>query len=241
MTRTAMILAAGLGKRMLPLTAHTPKALLTVAGKPLVVWHIERLARQGFRRIVINRNDKGAQLESTLGTGAAFGVEILWSRESQQLETGGGLLKALPLVGDAPFLVVNADVFTDLDFSRLTLDHNSQACLVLVPNPEHNPQGDFCLQDGRIQAEGDPKLTFAGISLLDPVLLRGHQPGAFPIAPVLRQAAACGKVTGCVHSGYWIDAGTPGRLEQVEQDLAQGRCALSDSRHNKSLTSDQPA
>ncbi|MCY4471633.1 MAG: nucleotidyltransferase family protein [Kistimonas sp.] len=237
-----MILAAGLGKRMLPLTAQTPKGLLDVAGKPLIVWHIERLVRHGCRRIVINRNEQlGAKLEQAVGTGENWGVEVLWSREEQLLETGGGLLQALPLIGDDPFLVVNADVFTTFDFSRLALTRNCQACLVLVPNPGHNPEGDFCLQGASVSTQASPRLTFAGVSLLDPSLFAGLKPGPFPLAVLLRKAAACGRVTGIFHEGYWIDVGTPERLQQVTCDLREGRGGVPESARQQSLSSHHPA
>lgn len=177
----AMILAAGLGTRMRPLTDHCPKPLLPVAGKPLIVHHLERLAAAGIEEVVINVSYRAEQILQALGDGAAFGVSIAWSRESEPLETGGGLRQALPLLGQAPFLLVNGDVWCDLDPRGLPALGSDLAHLVLVDNPGHHPDGDFHLTAaGRVQANGGPRLTFAGISLLDPALVAARPPGAFP-------------------------------------------------------------
>lgn len=217
----AMILAAGRGERMRPLTDHTPKPLLQVGGKPLIVWHIERLAAAGIRQLVINHAHLGEQIERALGDGGRWGVSIRYSAEGEgrALETGGGILRALPLLGDGPFLVVNADIWTDFDFSRLRWRDGMLAHLVLVENPEHNPQGDFALRQGRVSAAGDDRLTFSGIGAYHPALFAGATPGAFPLAPLLRQAMVRGLVSGERHPGRWVDVGTPARLTELDAKL----------------------
>ncbi|MBK1695341.1 mannose-1-phosphate guanylyltransferase [Chromatium weissei] len=215
-----MILAAGRGERMRPLTDHTPKPLLAVAGKPLIVHHIERLAAAGFRQLVINHAHLGAQIEAALGDGAAFGVTIRYSAEAPAaLETGGGIFRALPLLGDAPFLVINGDIWTDFDVKTLTLAADDVAQLVLVNNPPHHSAGDFRLENGRVDANGAPRLTFSGIGLYRPALFMNCQPGAFPLAPLLRTAMANQQVGGQFHSGRWFDIGTPKRLAELNQLL----------------------
>lgn len=212
----AMILAAGRGNRMRPLTDHTPKPLLRAGGKPLIVHHIERLAAAGIRDLVINHAHLGEQIEAALGDGAAFGVHIRYSAEGEALETGGGIFKALPLLGDKPFLVLNGDVWTDCDVGDLRLADGDLAHLVLVENPSHNPNGDFALAAGRIQAEGSPRDTFSGIGVYRPELFEGCTPGAFPLAPLLRRAMQAGRVGGRRHSGRWFDIGTPERLAELD-------------------------
>jgi MurNAc alpha-1-phosphate uridylyltransferase len=226
MTR-AMILAAGRGERMRPLTDHTPKPLLAVGGKPLIVWHIERLRAAGFTGLVINHAHLGHRLEETLGDGCAFGVHIAWSPEAAALETAGGIRHALPLLGDAPFVVINGDVFCDADFTALraaaeTLRADGLlAHLLLVDNPAHHLAGDFHLGgDGRIQADGAPRLTFSGLGVYHPALfadLPDHTPAK--LAPLLRQAMAAGQVSGAHHSGRWVDVGTPQRLAALDREL----------------------
>jgi MurNAc alpha-1-phosphate uridylyltransferase len=215
----AMILAAGRGERMRPLTDSLPKPLLLVAGKPLIAHHIERLAAAGIRQLVINHAHLGEMVEAQLGDGATWGVEIQYSAEETALETGGGIFRALPLLGEAPFLVVNGDVWCDVDFSRLQLPPGMLAHLLLVPNPAHHPGGDFVLQGERvIDGEGE-RLTFGGIGVYHPQLFAACQPGAFPLAPLLRAAMAEGKVSGIHHQGYWVDVGTPERLRNLEKRL----------------------
>lgn len=216
----AMILAAGRGERMRPLTDHTPKPLLIAGGKPLIRYHIERLAAAGIRELVINHAHLGAQIEAALGDGAGFGVEIRYSPEEQALETGGGIFRALPLLGPEPFLVVNGDVWTDVDLAGLALDAGDLAHLVLVNNPPHNPKGDFVLVEGRVRSEGTPRLTFSGIGLYRPELFDGQTPGAFPLAPLLRQAMKAGRVGGRHHGGHWFDIGTPERLALLDRRLS---------------------
>jgi MurNAc alpha-1-phosphate uridylyltransferase len=220
----AMILAAGRGERMRPLTDTTPKPLLHVAGKPLIVHQIERLVAAGFRQLVINHAHLGVQIEQTLGDGRQFGAHIRYSPEGegQALETGGGIFRALPLLGAMPFLVTNGDIFCDLDYAGLRLPAGDLAHLVLVDNPPQHPQGDFVLDTrGRLLESGQPRLTFAGIGLYDPALFAGCLPGAFPLAPLLRQAIRQGRASGRQHQGDWMDIGTPERLRQLEQRLTR--------------------
>jgi MurNAc alpha-1-phosphate uridylyltransferase len=211
----AMILAAGRGERMRPLTDHTPKPLLTVHDKPLIVWHIERLKKAGISQLVINHAHLGEQIEHALGDGSSFGVSIAYSPEETALETGGGIARALPLLGEQSFLVVNGDVWTDIDYSALSLDEDDLAHLVLVNNPSHNPNGDFALNNGRVAAEGADKLTFSGIGLYQPCLFAGQSENRFPLAPLLRNAMSQNKVGGHHHLGAWTDVGTPERLAEI--------------------------
>jgi MurNAc alpha-1-phosphate uridylyltransferase len=217
----AMILAAGRGERMRPLTDRTPKPLLPVAGKPLIVWHLERLARAGIRDIVINHAHLGDQIEALLDDGSAWGVAIRYSEEPPgALETAGGIANALDLLGDEPFLVVNGDIWCDLDFAALpTLAAGDLAHLVLVANPPHHPGGDFDLQDSRVRGV-PPRLTFAGIGLYRPELFAGIERGKpAKLAPLLRDAMAAGRVSGQVHAGNWVDVGTPERLKELDGHL----------------------
>jgi MurNAc alpha-1-phosphate uridylyltransferase len=217
-----MILAAGRGERMRPLTDRTPKSLLPVGGKPLIQWHLEKLARAGCREVVINHAWLGEQIVGCLGDGARFGLSIRYSAEGEALETAGGIAKALPQLGEAPFLVVNADIFTTVDYATLlgrrpALEAGVLAHLLLVRNPEHNPRGDFALEDGRVRAEGQPCLTFAGIGVYDPALFHGIRAGArAQLAALLRAAMGDGRVTGELFGGLWADAGTPERLAQID-------------------------
>jgi len=218
----AMILAAGRGERMRPLTDHTPKPLLEAGGKPLIVHHIERLAAAGVREIVINHAHLGEQIEAALGDGARWGVHIHYSPEGKALETGGGIFRALPLLGPAPFLVVNGDIWTDLEFSQLHLPEGLLAHLVLVENPPHNPNGDFALAQRFVLSQGEPRYTFSGIGVYRPDLFRDCQPGAFPLAPLLRRAMDVGLVSGELYSGHWSDVGTPARLQALDRMLKLG-------------------
>ena len=215
----AMILAAGKGERMRPLTLHTPKPLLKVGDKPLLQWHIEALAAAGLRELVINHAWLGEQIESTFGDGAALGVQIAWSAEGEPLETGGGIHRALPLLGDGPFVLVNGDVWTRFDFGHLSLPPGKLAHLVLIDNPAHNPNGDFLLTAGDVGNPGDGKkgLTYSGIAVLHPALLAEQPAGAFALAPLLRQAADQGRVSGEHFRGPWIDVGTPERLAEADR------------------------
>jgi N-acetyl-alpha-D-muramate 1-phosphate uridylyltransferase len=223
----AMILAAGRGERMRPLTDRTPKVLLEAGGKPLVQWHVERLRSAGFERIVINHAWLGEQIERTLGDGSRFGLRIAYSREAQALETAGGIVNALPFIGDGPFLVVNGDVFTDFDFAILAPRLNTLggpdtlAHLVLVDNPPHHPRGDFVLRDGRVVPDGDERLTFSGIGVYRPQLFSSVAAGErAPLAPVLGAAIGRGAVGGERYRGLWFDVGTPARLAELNRRLA---------------------
>ena len=219
-----MILAAGKGERMRPLTLHCPKPLLPVAGKPLIQWHIEALAGAGIRDLVINHAWLGQQLEAHFASGAELGVSISWSPEGEPLETGGGIFNALPLLGDQPFVLVNGDIWTRFDFARLSLPVGMLAHLVLIDNPPFKQQGDFSLQQGRIgnPSAGQAALTYSGIAVLDPALFANCLPGRFALAPLLRDAAEQGLVSGEHFSGDWIDVGTPERLAQADH-LARER------------------
>ncbi|WP_432472108.1 N-acetylmuramate alpha-1-phosphate uridylyltransferase MurU [Amphritea sp. HPY] len=224
----AMILAAGLGTRMRPLTLTTPKPLLAVAGKRLIEYHIERLVAAGIDQLVINHAWLGSQIEEYLGDGSRYGASISYSTESEPLETGGGIFKALPQLSTAgePFVVVNGDVFTNYPLQRFVaqgLSGNELARLVLVGNPEHNPAGDFHLEQEKVSLEGDDKCTFSGLSLLSPELFNGCEPGKFGLTPLLKQAMADNRVSGEYFSGYWRDIGTPQRLGQVSDDVLENR------------------
>ena len=216
----AMILAVGKGERMRPLTLHTPKPLLPVAGKPLIQWHIEALQRAGFRQLVINHAWLGEQIEDAFGDGSQLGVDINWSAEEPPLETAGGILRALPLLGEAPFVLVNGDIWSDFEFAQLQLPAGKLAHLVLVDNPPFKQGGDFLLQAGLIANpaahEQTAALTYSGIAVLSPRLFDGLSDGPLPLAPLLRSAAQQGQVSGEYHAGYWIDVGTPERLQQAD-------------------------
>lgn len=214
----AMILAAGRGERMLPLTDHTPKPLLPAAGKPLIVHTIEQLVAAGFTELVINHAHLGQQIEHALGDGQQFGADICYSPEGEQaLETAGGIIKALPLLGDDAFLVVNGDIATDFPFASLHGQQVALAHLVLVTNPPHHPNGDFALDGlGFVLENGTEKFTFSGIGIYRPELFNGVEPGIKKLAPILRQAMASQQVSGQLHNGFWMDIGTPGRLQELD-------------------------
>lgn len=220
----AMILAAGKGERLRPLTLHTPKPLVRVAGTPLIEFHVCALAAAGFTELVVNHAWLGQQIEDYLGDGSRFGLRIAYSAEGEPLETGGGIFRALPLLGDEPFLVVNGDIWTDYDFATLRRPLEGLAHLVLVSNPAHHQAGDFRLHQGRVSdaVAGEPALTYSGIAVLHPRLFAGCQPGAFKLAPLLRAAMADGQVSGEQHGGRWVDVGTHERLAEVEQLLMAG-------------------
>jgi len=216
----AMILAAGLGSRMRPLTDVTPKPLLKVGGIPLIVWHIEKLAHQGITEIVINIAHLGDQIPEALGDGTDWGVNIQYSDEQEEggLESAGGIVKALDLLGDETFMVVNGDVFTDYDFQdNRHLAEGILAHLVLVPNPEHNPEGDFALDGQRVI--DNKQYTFSGIAYYSPKLFDGVPYGKSSLAPLLRAAMKEGKVTGELYEDEWLDIGTPERLELLNAEL----------------------
>jgi len=221
----AMILAAGKGERLRPLTLHTPKPLIRAAGVPLIEYHVRALAAAGFRELVINHAWLGQQIEDYLGDGSRFGVTIRYSAEGEPLETGGGIHRALGLLGDEPFLVVNGDIWSDYDFARLRRPIHGLAHLVLVNNPPHHPEGDFSLADATVtEPNGDgAALTYSGISVLHPALFEGCQAGAFKLAPLLRLAMANAQVSGERYDGVWVDVGTHERLAEVERILEARR------------------
>jgi len=214
----AMILAAGRGERMRPLTDNTPKSLLRIGGQTLIEHHIHALTQAGFHELVINHAHLGEQIVAALGDGNAYGVEIRYSPEvPPALETGGGIFNALPLLGNDPFLVLNADIWTDYPLGELPARIEGLAHLVLVDNPDHHPQGDFSLSAGQVSQRGPAMLTFSGIGVYRPELFAGCTPGAFPLGPVLRQAMDDGRVSGEHYQGSWFDIGTPERLEAVNR------------------------
>lgn len=216
----AMVLAAGRGERMRPLTDTLPKPLLRVGERALVEHLIGRLAGAGFRDLVINHSYLGSAIERALGDGARYGVRIRYSPEPDgALETGGGIHRALPLLGEA-FLVVNGDVWTDYPFERLARPPRGLAHLVLVDNPPHHPAGDFVLSGEIVQDAGEPRLTFAGIGVYRAALFAECAPGRFPLAPLLRRAMQAGQVTGEHYRGKWDDIGTPARLRALGESLA---------------------
>jgi len=229
----ALIFAAGKGERMRPLTERTPKPLLVAGGKPLIAWHLQKLAAIGVTDVVINTAWLADQFPATLGDGAHWGLRLHYSFEgAEPLETGGGMLHALPLLGDEPFLAINGDIWTDYDFARLPSAPAGLAHLVMVANPDHNARGDFRLDDyGLMHSDGDTKLTFAGIGVYRPGLFAdwreviGDAPGAdeipprFKLAPLLRAAMARNQVSGELFQGAWTDVGTPQRLEQLDAEL----------------------
>lgn len=229
----ALILAAGLGERMRPLTDTTPKPLLAVGGKPLVAWHLEKLAAIGVREVVLNTSWLADRFPPALGDGARWGLRIHYSYEGPTpLETGGGMWQALRLLGEAPFIAVNGDVWTDFDFARLPASPEGDAHLVLVDSPEHNRGGDFALDaDGNVASQGAERLTFAGIGMYRPSLFdgwrevigdapgSGETPPRFKLAPLLRAAMARARVTGEHHRGRWTDVGTPARLATLHAEL----------------------
>jgi MurNAc alpha-1-phosphate uridylyltransferase len=220
----ALLLAAGRGERMRPLTDKLPKPLLPVAGRPLIAYHLEALARAGIRDVVINLAWLGERLRTALGDGARYDVRIRYSDEgAEALETGGGICNALPQLGPEAFLVVNADTWTDFDFRLLTLDPDvdvgALARLVLVPNPAHHPQGDFALDGDVIVERATERATFAGIGIYRPELFADAKPGKFPLAPLLKRAIATGRVRGELYRGEWWDVGSPERLHALDMRL----------------------
>lgn len=220
----AMILAAGRGERMRPLTDHTPKPLLPVGGKPLIVWHLERLAAAGFAEVVINHAHLGEQIEARLGDGSEWGLQIRYSAEPPgALETAGGIARALPLLGNSPFLVINGDVFCNWDLRQAKgLEmKNNLVHLVLAPNPAHHPGGDFSLVAGHLRNLGSPTYTYTGIGVFQPDLFGGiplDRPSK--LGPLLRSAADLGCAGGELFSGLWLDIGTPERLADLDRRLS---------------------
>lgn len=213
-----MILAAGRGERMRPLTDTTPKPLLRIGGQTLIERHVHALARAGITELVINHAYLGEQIVQALGDGDAYGVHICYSPETGgSLETGGGIMKALPLLGAEPFLAVNGDIWTDFPFDALPPQIDSLAHLVMVDNPDNHLQGDFSLSEGRLSQQGPAMLTFSGIGVYRPELFAGCSPGVFPLGPLLRTAMDAGQVSGEHYQGSWFDVGTPERLDAVNR------------------------
>ena len=222
----AMILAAGRGERMRPLTLVRPKPLLEAGGAPLIVHHLRALASAGFQDVVVNLSWLGDQIRATLGDGSRYGVRLHYSDEGPEpLETGGGIFRALALLGAGPFLVLNGDVWTDVDCSALRerLVPGDLAHLVLVPNPAHNRSGDFVLEHGRIVDTAGERTTFSGVGVYRAELFAGCSDGIFKLAPLLRKAARAGRVSGELHTGAWLDIGTPERLADLDEHLRRQR------------------
>lgn len=217
----AMILAAGRGERMRPLTDHTPKPLLKAGGRALIEHHLLRLATAGYGEVIINLAHLGEQIRDRLGDGARFGLAIRYSPEGEALETGGGIRRALPLLGDDVFLAINGDIWCDHPLTPPPLAVGDLAHLVLVDNPPHHPAGDFVLDGGRVQDAGSPRLTFSGIGWYRPELFRDQADSRFPLAPLLRGAMAEDRVSGEHHRGRWMDVGTPERLATLDRWLAE--------------------
>lgn len=233
--RHALIFSAGLGERMRPLTDHTPKPLLPVNGKPLIVWHLEKLAAADVHYVVINTSHLAEQFPAALGDGSRWGLRLRYAYEGPTpLETGGGMLNALPLLGSEPFIAVNGDIWTDADFSALPAAPKGLAYLLLVDNPPQHPDGDFSLDAfGLVQDAGDARLTFSGLGVYRPELLANWRavigeangsalkPPRFGLTPLLRAAMAQGKISGAHYRGAWTDVGTPQRLAQLDAELSR--------------------
>jgi MurNAc alpha-1-phosphate uridylyltransferase len=219
----AMLLAAGRGERLRPLTEHTPKALVEVGGKPLIAWHLERLAAAGCREAVINVSHLAQQIVDHVGDGRRFGLGVRYSREAEPLETAGGIATALPLLGDTPFLLVNADIYCEVPFRPLLAHALGEmlAHLVLVPNPAHRAKGDFSLAAGRVGNAASPRYTYAGVAVMSPQLVAPVQRGAkAQLAPLLYDAVAAERLSGAVFTGRWQDVGTAERLAELSAQLA---------------------
>ena len=218
----AMVLAAGRGERMRPLSDRMPKPLLDLCGRPIIAWTIERLVRAGFPELVINHAHLGALIESTLGDGSRFGATIIYSAEPEALETAGGIVRAMGALGDEPFVVVNGDIYCEFDYGALRARPLGPALahLVLTRNPEYHPAGDFALDGAQVRDEGAKRYTFSGIGLYRPALFESVRPGEkAKLAPLLRAAMAHGLVTGELSAAVWHDLGTPERLERVRREL----------------------
>jgi MurNAc alpha-1-phosphate uridylyltransferase len=218
----AIILAAGRGERMRPLTNTRPKPLLEVNGKPLIQYHVENLARAGINEIVINHGIFGDQIENYLGDGGRFQAIIQYSAEGNNpLETGGGIYQALSLLGNEPFLAINADIWTDFPFQNLPAQPTGLAHLVLAENPEHNPDGDFAICDGHLENTGSRKYTYSGIGIYRKELFDEMSGGIFPLTPLIRKAADKHQVTGEIYDGVWLDIGTPERLARLREQVSK--------------------
>lgn len=216
----AMILAAGRGERLRPLTDEIPKPLIKVAGKSLIEYHLHNLSNAGFKEIIINTAWLAKKIHQQLGDGSNYGVSIQYSDEGNALETAGGIINALPLLGDSPFLVVNGDIWCDFDFTTLPeLNDSTQAHLVLVNNPAHNQDGDFALQDDLIKNTGESMHTYSGIGIYSPDFFLNQSSGSVPLAPIIRNKCNDGLVSGQFYDGSWTDVGTLERLQELENQL----------------------
>jgi N-acetyl-alpha-D-muramate 1-phosphate uridylyltransferase len=214
----AMVLAAGRGERLRPLTESVPKALVEVRGRSLLERHLDRLRSVGIETVVINLGWLGEKIADKIGSGRAYGLTVVYSPEGDNiLETGGGIHRALPLLGSEPFLVVNADIYTDMPLPPATLADADMGHLVLVPRPAHRQQGDFDLQEGRIACSDAAAYTFSGVAVYRPEFFAGCEPGRFPLAPMLRTAAQAGRLAGSLYRGLWEDVGTPERLAELNR------------------------
>ena len=217
-----MLLAAGRGERLRPLTDTVPKPLIEAGGKALIVRLIESLVAAGHDDMVINLSWLGDSIRSALGDGGRFGARLRYSDEGENvLETGGGIVNALPMLGGAPFLVVSADIFTDFDFASLTAEPSGLVHLVLVDSPGHNPEGDFAIEDGLLRNHGGARLTYSGIGVYRPELFKDEKPGRFPLAPLLRQAAEDDRAGAEHYRGEWWDVGSMERLEALRKKLGE--------------------
>jgi len=216
----AMILAAGRGERLRPLTDETPKSLVEVGGRSLLERHLDHVKAAGIETVVINLGWLGDRIVERVGSGRRLGLEVIYSQEGDNiLETGGGIFKALPTLGDGPFVVINADIFTDMPVPKVTLADDQLGHLVMVPSPEYRAGGDFDIDEGLIRNSSEQSLTFSGVAIYRPQLFDGCKPGRFPLAPLLRAAAADGRLSGSLYEGLWADIGTPERLEALRAAL----------------------
>ena len=215
-----MVLAAGRGERMRPITDTLPKPLVPVAGKPLIGYHLERLARAGFREVVVNLSWLGGKIRDTLGDGRSYGLSITYSDEGPEpLETGGGIFNALPLLGSGPFLVVNGDTWSDIDYGRLALDDGANGRIVLVPNPTHNMRGDFGVEGDLVVDREVDRFTYSGVGVYRPDFFGGCSAGKFPMLPLLKRAISARLLRGEIHRGEWCDVGTPERLGALDAEV----------------------
>ncbi|MBT2118733.1 nucleotidyltransferase family protein [Dyella sp. LX-66] len=219
--RHALIFAAGLGERMRPLTDRTPKPLLMAGGKPLIAWHLEKLAAVGVHYVVINTSHLADQFPEALGDGSRWGLRIRYAYEGPTpLETGGGMLNALPLLGPEPFIAVSADIYCDYDYAKLPLEPAGLAHLVMVPNPDWHAAGDFVLHDGQLQEQGaGERLTFGNIGVYRPQFVHGHAPGRFKLLPLYQQAMRDHQLSGERYDGFWRNLGTPAQLAELDAHL----------------------
>lgn len=215
-----MVLAAGRGERMRPITDTLPKPLVPVAGKPLIGYHLKRLARAGFKDVVINLSWLGDRIRAALGDGRAYGLSITYSEEGPEpLETGGGIFRALPLLGPGPFLVVNGDTWSDIEYGHLALEDGANGHLVLVQNPTHNTRGDFGIDGDFVVDRDADRFTYSGVGVYRPEFFAGCSPGKFPMLPLLKRAIAARLLRGEVHRGEWCDVGTPQRLATLDAEV----------------------